>query len=501
MEKPIIRSEKINKILLIVNLSLALIYFAGWLIPSHVGNLYLYLLLFVGEIYHLFMAVSLLHNLWPGDPVPLKENLNEDYHPNVDIFITVVNEPLEVIAKTIMAAKNIDYPNYKIYVLNDGRVAGNPNWQKTEELARRLEVNCVTRIMPGGAKAGNINHALRGTESELIVIFDADMVAYPDFLKKTVHFFTDPRVGFVQTPQYYENFTTNELTSAAWKQQEFFFGPIMKGKEKSNAVFICGTNVIIRRKALNEVGGMYEKSIAEDFMTSLLIHQKGWFSRYVPEVLAKGLAPQDLLSYYKQQFRWARGSLDVIFGHNPLFLRGLTWSQKWEYLVSSLYYLNGPVVLIDALMPLLFLFFGIGAVMTTTSSFAILFLPYMFFTLYTLYIASDSGLTLRAIAFSYSSWFLQLSALRSVIFREKVKFSVTPKQEQTGNFIFLAYPHLLYVTLAISGWLVAFGREGIDPSVATNMAWTAFNMIMFLPFISASLPRQEAVSKVSEAAA
>src|SRR3989344_1030836 len=98
---------------------------------------------------------------------------------------------------------------------------------------------------------------------------------------------------------------------------------------------MCGTNMVIRKAALREVGGMAEDNIAEDFVTSLFIHERGWKSAYVPEVLAEGLAPEDLFSYYKQQFRWARGSLEIVFRFNPLFRSGLTWSQRIEYLASA----------------------------------------------------------------------------------------------------------------------------------------------------------------------
>ena len=91
---------------------------------------------------------------------------------------------------------------------------------------------------------------------------------------------------------------------------------------------MCGTNVAVRRTALDEVGGLCQTNIAEDFLTSLLMHERGWRSVYVPEVLAQGLAPEDFLSYYKQQHRWARGSLEVIFKYNPLRRRGLTWPQR-----------------------------------------------------------------------------------------------------------------------------------------------------------------------------
>ena len=471
----------VSKSLIIVNILVLFIYLSWWFNPAHIGNVYLYALLLSGEIYHVIMALTFWHTLWPGKPVKFDASMIKD--PSVDIFITVAGEPVSIVRETILAAKKMNYEKKKIYVLNDGFVAKKDNWKEIVQLARSENVECITRRISGGAKAGNINHALKKTTGEIVVIFDADMVAHRDFLDKVTPYFSDPKVGFVQTPQYYKNNNVNYVAAGAWEQQELFFGPIMTGKEKSNASFICGTNVAIRRKALEEVGGMNEKNIAEDFLTSLAIHQNGWKSYYISKVLVEGLAPEDLLSYFSQQLRWARGSLEVLFGANPLFKSSLSIGQKIEYLSSALYYFNGLVVLIDISIPIIFLFTGIQAVSATTTSFAIFFVPFMLFNLLSLYVASDGAFTFRAISFSQASWTLQLMALFSVLRRQKMSFSVTPKQAQTGNFLNLVYPHLLYIVLFVVSFAVAVVREGLNPSVVTNAAWGMFNVIVFIPFI------------------
>lgn len=486
--KPIINSGEVSRLLLIANISMALIYLSWWFNFSHIGNPVLYALLFLGEIYHLFIALMFWYTIWP---VKKKRShsrhiLHDGFSPSVDIFITVAGEPVEIVRQTAIAALQQEYKDHKVYLLNDGFVAQKENWMEIEQLAQELKIGCITRQTGGGAKAGNINNALRQTIGEIIVIFDADMVPHSDFLLKMLPYFEEKLMGFVQSPQYYKNFSRNEVTNGSWEQQEFFFGPVMAGKNNSNSAFICGTNVAIRRTALNEVGGIYEKSIAEDFLTSLFIHQKGWKSHYVTEVLSEGLAPEDLLSYYKQQLRWARGSLEVLFGSNPLFKSGLTFKQKLQYLVSALYYFNGIVVLIDILMPLGYLFFGLQPVAATTTSFALYFIPFMFLNLYTLYSISNASMTFRAISFSQASWTLQLVALKSVILKQNMKFAVTPKQQQSGNFIFLVYPHLLYTVITVIAVFVGIGREGFNPSISTNIAWALFNIILFLPFIQAS---------------
>ncbi len=483
---PQIDHRKVTKVLLVINIAITLIYFSWWFTPSNIGNPVLYGLLFLGEIYHVLMTLFLWHTLWPPQKIDGAETKQDkQFIPSVDIFIPVVNEPLEVIEKTAKAAKDIIYSNHRVYILNDGLAAKQKNWHEVELLAKKIGVNCITRRHAKGAKAGNINHALRKTHGELIVIFDADMIARPNFLSATVPYFKDQKIGFVQSPQYYKNYKKNSIATGAWEQQEFFFGPVLQGKSRTNSVFLCGTNLVIRRRALQEVGGMGEDNIAEDFITSLLIHKNGWHSKYIREVVAEGLAPEDLLSYVKQQRRWARGSLDVLISFNPLWQSGLSWEQKIQYLSSAFFYLNGLIVFIDMLIPLIFLFWGIRPVNSATSSFALFFVPYMFMILWTLSLASEGRLTFRAISFTMASWPLQLSALKSTLLRQPARFEVTAKKQRQGNFIWLTFPHLVYVALALYGITIAFPREGLDSALITNLAWIAVNVTMFTPFIHA----------------
>lgn len=485
MHVPVIHTGTTHRSLLLMNIVIAVIYFSWWLFPQHIGNPYLYGLLFFGEVYHIIMAFTFWQTIWPHKKFS-SSSFDLTYAPSVDIFITVVNEPVEIVRKTAIAAKKINYKNHTVYILNDGFVAKNNNWSAYEKLAEELQIHCITRKIGGGAKAGNINNALKQTSGEFVAIFDADMEPHTDFIEKTIYYFQDSAVGFVQSPQYYKNYKKNIITGSAWEQQEFFFGPIMEGKDQHNSSFICGTNFVVRRHALVEVGGMCEDNIAEDFLTSLFIHQKKWRSMYVPYVLAEGLAPEDLLSYYKQQLRWARGSLEILFKHNPFFKKGLMWTQRIQYLSSALYYFNGVIVLIDMIIPLVFLFTGVQAVTTSTTSFAIFFIPFILSSLYTLYRISEGSLSFRAISFSQSIWTLQLTAVISVILGRKTTFNVTPKKAQQGNFISLAYPHIFYAVLVFLASVVGIYREGLNPAVLTNVAWGILNVTMFMPFIAAS---------------
>src|SRR3989344_3425305 len=258
---------------LIINIILALAYFAA-LISMPQGQPVLFWLLIAGQIFHLWQLLTFIYTIWDTSWMP---PMNSSYKPSVDVFITVAGEPADIVAQTVQAAIAMRYPTFKVYILNDGYVAKKDNWQEIEEVAMRLGASCITRTVPGGAKAGNINNALSHTCSDLVVVFDADHVPHDDFLEKTIGYFADPRMGFVQSPQYYKNQTSNQITQGSWEQQALFFGPICRGKNRMNAVTMCGTNMVIRRTALAEAGNVSD-SIAEDFLTGLRIHARGWKS-------------------------------------------------------------------------------------------------------------------------------------------------------------------------------------------------------------------------------
>lgn len=445
------------------------------------------------QLFFLWQSLSFTYTIWDMSYVAKK---NSAFTQPVDVFITVAGEPLDIVEKTLAAAHRMNYSNFKISLLNDGYVAKKKNWEDVTHLAKKYDVQCITRTIAGGAKAGNINNGLRETHNPFVVIFDADHIPHKDFLRKTMPYFFDDNVGFVQSPQYYENSEMNYVTGGSWEQQSLFFGPICKGKSRLNSSIMCGTNMVIRRKAIEEVGGMCDTNIAEDFVTGLFMHQKGWLSVYVPEILAEGLAPEDFLSYYKQQLRWARGSLEVLFKYNPFFMKGkLQLKQKIQYLASASYYISGIFIFINLCIPIIFLFTGIVPFYISTMSLAIVFLPYMFLVIYTLQLSTNFTYTFRALAFSISSWTIHLNALRGIISGKPAKFSITSKTALRGNFLYLVWPHIMYCAIAIAGIVVALAREGVTASVSTNTAWVLLNCSLFLPFIRAALPQKTEAAK------
>ena len=168
--------------------------------------------------------------------------------PWVDIYIPTYDESLEVLEKTITGAISLDYPNFKVWLLDDGRRP----WLK--EFCNTKGVGYLTRGDNAHAKAGNINHALTRTNADFVAIFDADFIPQRNFLMRTVGFFADPAIGIVQVPHTFYNYDPAQsslgLQKALPDDQRFFFEAIMPSRDGWDAAFSCGSNSVTRREAL-----------------------------------------------------------------------------------------------------------------------------------------------------------------------------------------------------------------------------------------------------------
>lgn len=141
-----------------------------------------------------------------------------------------------------------------------------------------------------------------------------------------------------------------------------FYRAIQPGKDRLNSAFYCGSPAVLRRKALEEVGGFAVESVTEDVLTSLRLHRRGWKSVYHNETLIYGVAPSTGGSYLRQRLRWGRGAMQVLRLDNPVFGPGLTVAQRLSYLGSLIhwfegwrklvYYVSPPVFLITGILPI-----------------------------------------------------------------------------------------------------------------------------------------------------
>lgn len=338
------------------------------------------LLLYLAEMFSVCMLfLSLFVVSRPLAPRPPSPGLDEQTLPTVDIFIPTYNEDAMLLAHTIAAACNIDYPQDKftVWLLDDGgteqkRQSMNLLEAKSAEkrhaelqlLCQQLGIKYLTRAKNEHAKAGNLNNGLQHSTGELVAVFDADHAPARDFLKETVgHFSTDPRLFLVQTPHFFINPDPVERNLKTFQrmpsENEMFYGIIQRGLDKWNAAFFCGSAAVLRREALKETGGFSGLSITEDCETALELHSRGWNSIYVDTPLIAGLQPETFASFIGQRSRWAQGMMQIMRFQFPLFKRGLSMAQRLCYLSSTMFWLFPFPRFIFLLSPLLYLFFDL----------------------------------------------------------------------------------------------------------------------------------------------
>ncbi|HET6676810.1 MAG TPA: glycosyltransferase, partial [Nitrospira sp.] len=319
-------------------------------------------LVLLAEAYGLVQLIFFTFQAWK--PFERKSPQIKTYR-TVDVFVTVVNEPLDILRRTLIGCTSQDYPadKYKVYVLDDG------GREDVLALARSLGCEYLRREGRDHAKAGNLNHALGRTSGDLIAVFDTDHVPTSAFLQKTVGFFDEEKVAIVQTPHHFYNpdiFQKNfHLESELKNEQALFFRVLQSGRDAHNSAFFAGSSGLFRRGPLMEVGGFQTQTITEDIHTSMLVHARGYESRYLNQVLSAGLMPETFSGYLKQRSRWAIGCIQMFVKCNPLMTKGLTWAQSVDYFGSVYYFFHGVPRVVCLAAPLSALLLGISPVAAT----------------------------------------------------------------------------------------------------------------------------------------
>jgi cellulose synthase (UDP-forming) len=453
------------RLFVLVCLPLALFYFAWLLDPARIGNPVLYAILVVAELFNLFQAVGFWWTCTSERSRPSLGLAGE--HPDVDVLVPVYNEPVDIVAPTIAAARRMHGARVQVWLLDDG------NRDELRALASRLGAGYVRRRRHTGAKAGNINHALRRTRSPIVVVLDCDHVPQPRFLQATLGHLCAPDVAFVQTPQCYANAGAGELAAAAWSQQALFFGAIARGKDGQDAMFCCGTNVVFKREALEDVGGFPEGSVTEDFELSVKLHERGWRSAYVAEVLAQGLGPEDMASYVGQQHRWARGCLGAI---GAVLRARLPLKMRIQYLLSCSYFLTGWTVLAYMTFPVVRILTGEQPLAAPASDqFLLHFAPYFGMALSMVAMMGAGAYTFRAFALQSASFWIHVHASVLALLRRPGSFKVTPKRGADGR-----QPRAMLPALVAAGTLLCVAVLGLarrhDPSTLNNVAFALVHL-------------------------
>ncbi|MGO3275270.1 UDP-forming cellulose synthase catalytic subunit [Halomonas sp.] len=443
------------------------------------------------------LVLSFFQSAWLLDRkvVPLPKDITK--WPTVDVYIPTYNESLDVVRDTVLAAQNIDYPADKVnvYLLDDGKRA------EFSAFASQAGVGYITRTDNKHAKAGNLNNALQKTSGELICIFDCDHIATRAFLQATVgSFLVDQKQALIQTPHHFyspDPFERNLVSGREVPHEgELFYGPIQKGNDYWNAAFFCGSCAVIRRSALEEIGGFAVETVTEDAHTALKLQRKGWSTAYLGIPLAAGLATERLALHIVQRARWARGMTQILRRDNPLLGRGLSIPQRLCYLSAMLHFQFPLVRFIFLTAPLAYMLFGLNIIQASPQAVAVYVLPHLFAAVYT-----NAKLVGQ---YRYTFWneiyetvltfHLLKPSLVTLFNPNRGKFDVTEKGGRLEQSFFdfnVTRPHLFLLALLAAGlvWgvvrLVWWNPEGEQASVLLfNVAWASFSAIFLMAAIA-----------------
>lgn len=397
----------------------------------------------------------------------------------VDVFIPTYNEDVEMVRRTALAARAMDYP-HQTWILDDGARPA------MRDMAESLGLRYLARSDNTDAKAGNLNHALPHSTADLIATFDADHAPRQDFLLKTLGYFADPRVAFVQTPQDFYNLDsfqnrTDAGSHVAWSEQSLFFRVIQRGKDYWNAAFYCGSCAVIRRQSLDAVGGFATGTVTEDIHTSLLLHKKGYRSVYHDEALAYGVAPAKIEPFLKQRVRWGIGAMNVWRKEGILFARGLTLPQRLNYLATVLAYFDGWQKTFFYFAPVYVLMAGAMPIAANGWVFLLHFVPYYLLNFLAFEeISRGYGRSLLIEQYNMAR-FASFAWSTLGLFKVRKRFGVTAKKlgGHTRSLGFLL-PQLAVVglnALAIPVGIVLFYFNGHLPEdgMWANVIWASIN--------------------------
>lgn len=453
------------------------------------------LILFSGTI-QLFLMLNVRDRHREADQRSLAV-IDGSFTPSVDILIPTYNEPIFILRRTLIGCQALDYANKKIYLLDDTR---RPEVRHLAE-----ELGCEYRTRPDNryAKAGNLNHAIPHINGQLIVVFDADFVPTTNFLTRTVGFFQDAEIALVQTPQSFYNADPiarnlgleNILTS----EEEVFYRQIEPIRDGVGSVVCSGTSFVMRRSALEAIGGFVTDSLSEDYFTGIRLSAQGYKLIYLDEKLSAGLAAENIAAQATQRLRWAQGTLQAFFIEaNPLTIPGLSPLQRIAHLEGLLHWFTSISRVGFLIMPLAYSFLGVIPLRSTPAELLYFFLPYYIVQLSVFsWLNNRSRSALLSDIYSLVLCFpLALTVIQVMLSPFSKGFKVTPKGQKSDRFFFnwnLAWPLiLLFIVTAVSLWrnlgicmLKGAWQATVPPEIAQQVKgiglgwlWSTYNLLL-----------------------
>jgi len=420
-------------------------------------------------------------------PVPLPKDT--DLWPTVDVYIPTYNEPLSVVRPTTLAALSIDWPADKlnVYILDDGK---RPEFK---DFAAEIGVGYLARADNNHAKAGNMNSAMRYTDGEYIAIFDCDHVPARSFLQMTMgQFLKDSKVCLVQTPHHFFSADPFERNlnnhSQIPNENMLFYGLIQDGNDMWDATFFCGSCAVLKRAALDDIGGFAFETVTEDAHTALRMQRAGYKTAYINIPQAAGLATDSLSAHIGQRIRWARGMAQIFRLDNPLMGKGLSIPQRLCYINAMLHFLSGIPRIVFLTAPLALIYFNAY----------IIYAPFIAIFIYVVPTLIQIKATNSRIQGKYRysfwgevyesvlAWYILKPTTVALFNPNKGKFNVTEKGGLNDEEHYdwgISKPYLILLLINLLGIIVGVLRLFLGDSsqigvLIISMGWAFYNIII-----------------------
>jgi exo-beta-1,3-glucanase (GH17 family)/cellulose synthase/poly-beta-1,6-N-acetylglucosamine synthase-like glycosyltransferase len=432
----------------------------------------------------------------PAQPLPTQR------FPKVSLHLAICNEPPELVIETLNSLAALDYPDFEVLVI-DNNTPNPETWKPVEAHCRRLgeRFRFYSLGKWPGFKAGALNFALRETapDAEVIGVVDSDYVVERDWLKGLVPHFNRPEVGFVQAPQDHRAWEGNRFQEMINWEYAGFFHLGMVHRNERNAIIQHGTMTLIRRPALEVLGGWAEWTICEDAELGLRLLEAGYESVYVNHAYGRGLTPHSFGAYRKQRFRWAYGAMQILKGHWRALMgreeSKLDGAQRYHFLMGwlpwvaeGLYFVFTGVALIWTFAMLLwperFDFPPVGVLLPVLG--VLLFKLVHSLWLYATHVPCDWKQRIGAAVAGMSLTHVIGRAMLQGMVTNQVPFLRTPKAEdQPGlalGFSMAREESLAMVALWLAslGTVLRFGVQGAEVTL-----WAVVLVAQSLPYAAA----------------
>lgn len=497
------KSEKIKIRALILFGVVSLVNFFYWFLDFElIENQVLYWMLMGLIGFDTFRLIYIWYHYW-NISVPVKPISHNLF--SVDVLTTYFpGEPKNMLKETLLAIKQMDYPHTTF-------LCDEANDADLIEFCRLNDIVHVTRTNRVDAKAGNINNALRQATGDICLILDPDHIPHKNFLTEVIPYFEDPKIGFVQTVQTYYNLNESLVARAAAEQTFHFYGPVMMCMNSYGTVNAIGANCVFRRSALDSIGG-HAAGLSEDMHTAMRLHAEGWTSIYVPQVLSQGLAPATLTSYFKQQLKWSRGTLELLVSSFPKLFNKLTWRQKLHYGLLPLHYLTGLIFLTGILIPIIALFTSTSPWKGNVINYGLILIPVIvsilgirFFVQKWVINKGERGMHLLGGLLMQITWSIYLMGLFYTIIRKKVPYLPTVKEDDQKTSFLIVLPNLGMGLVCIIAIVYGLYRDFTPFSIFMSgfALWNAMIMFYTLHFayqfnLTASIDRKKLDAKFNQ---